>query len=119
MHVENKDEMIKELKKQKFEVHDTGEDKPNLEQVVTEEEFEFQFAWDRQATLLTAQSRAMGTLQSLIKQYEEMCRQGNADEEQQLRIGKLKGEVALLKQKATKDDDKPIEIIIKRKGERS
>ncbi|WP_340391963.1 phage terminase small subunit [Paenibacillus sp. FSL E2-0190] len=119
MHVENKDEMIKELKKRKFEVHDTGDDKPNLEQVVTEEEFEFQFSWDRQATLLTAQSRAMSTLQSLIKQYEDMCRQGNADEEQKLKINKLKGEVSLLEQKVNKDDDKPIEIIIKRKGERS
>jgi uncharacterized protein YjcR len=119
MHVESKDEMIKELKKRKYEVHDTGEDKPNLEQVVIEEEFEFQFSWDRQATLLTAQSRAMGTLQSLIKQYEEMCRQGNADEEQRLRVAKLKGEVALLDQKVNKDEDKPIEIIIKRKGDRS
>lgn len=83
------------------------------------EEWEYQFAWDKQATFLQAQSRAMSTLQSLIKQYEELCRQGYADEEQQLRITKLNAEVALLERKANKDDDQPIEIVIKRKGERS
>ena len=57
------------------------------------EEWEYQMAWDKQATFLQAQSRAMGTLQNLIKQYEEMCRQGFADEEQQLRIAALKGKV--------------------------
>ena len=36
----------------------------------------------------------MGTLNNMIRQYEEMCRQGQADEEQQLRIAKLKAEVA-------------------------
>jgi uncharacterized protein YjcR len=81
--------------------------------------WEVQQAWDKHATFLQAQSRAMATLQSLIKRYEEMCRQGYADEEQQLRIQKLKGEVVVLEQKASQDDDKPIEIRIVRKGERS
>ncbi|MDP4096878.1 phage terminase small subunit [Paenibacillus sp. P96] len=80
--------------------------------------WEVQQAWDKHAAFLQAQSRAMATLQSLIKRYEEMCRQGLADNEQQLRIQKLKGEVALLDQKVAKDDDKPIEIVITRKGER-
>lgn len=115
MHVESKDEMIKELKKRKFEIHNTGTKKePKLEQFITEEEYAFQFAWDRQATFLTAQSRAMSELRSLIRQYEDMCRQGHADEEQQLRLKKLKGEVAVLEQKATGNNDKPIEIMIKR-----
>jgi uncharacterized protein YjcR len=107
MHVEDKDDLTKVLKKEK----------PGM--FGDEKEWEFQFAWDRQATFLNAQSRAMSTLQSLIKQYEDMCRQGSADEEQQLRIKKLKGEVALLDQKVAGDDDKPIEIHIVRKGERS
>lgn len=81
------------------------------------EEWEYQHAWDKQATFLQAQSRAMGTLQSMIKQYEEMCRQGHADEEQQLKIIKLKGEVSIIEQKLNKDDDKPIEIMIRRKGD--
>jgi hypothetical protein len=40
-------------------------------------------------------------------------------EEDKLRLDKLKSEVKLLDQKATQDMDKPIEIIITRKGERS
>ena len=41
-----------------------------------------------------AQSRAMGTLMNLIKQYEEMCNSKLATEEQRLRIEKLKKEIA-------------------------
>lgn len=123
MHVTDKGEMIKELKKEKFELvqvpGDSADDEPQMKQVPIEQEYEFQFAWDRQATFLNAQSRAMATLQNLIKQYEEMCRQGYADEEQQLRLQKLKGEVSLIDQKVAKDDDKPIEIRIVRKGDRS
>lgn len=55
--------------------------------------WDYQQAWDKQATFLHAQSRAMGELRSLIKQYEGLCRQGLADEEQKLRLSKLKLEV--------------------------
>ncbi|MFJ7891311.1 phage terminase small subunit [Lysinibacillus xylanilyticus] len=105
MHVESKDEMIKELKKHK----DTewGE----------EVEYEFQFAWERQAQLLTAQSRAIGELRSSIRQFVEMA---DADDERrlkleqmQLNIDKTKAEI----EKLDKKDDGPMEIIIKRKGE--
>lgn len=86
MYVENKDEMIKELKK-----HETNEFGEKIE-------YEFQFAWDRQATFLNAQSRAMGELRSLIKQYDAMINNNwdLATEEQELRIDKLKGEVKKL-----------------------
>lgn len=107
MHVESKEELIKHLKKS---VSNNFGDT---------EEWEFQYAWDRQATLLNSQSRAMGQLSSMIRQYEEMCRLGWADDEQKIRVEKLKSEVKLLEQKATQDVDKPIEILISRKGERS
>ncbi|WP_328802011.1 phage terminase small subunit [Paenibacillus sp. LX16] len=83
------------------------------------QKWEVQQAWDKQATFLQAQSRAMSELRSSIRQYEEMCRQGKADQEQQLRLQKLKGEVALLNKKVDSDEDKPIEILIKRKGDSS
>lgn len=103
MFVADKEEMIKELKKEKDS--DT----------CTEREWEFQFAWNRQATFLNAQSRAMSELRSLIKQYDELINSGLGTEEQRLRIEKLKADIA----KTKKDDnkDKPIEIVIKRKGE--
>ncbi|NOU96330.1 hypothetical protein GC093_24385 [Paenibacillus sp. LMG 31456] len=97
MHVTGKDEMIKELKKQKFEVHSKGRGKDKeLIPVVIEEEYEFQFAWDRQATTLNAQSQAMSRLASKIKQYDEMLRSippEELKEEHRLRIEKLKIEV--------------------------
>lgn len=51
---------------------------------------QFTEAYEKQASFLIAQSRAMGTLTNMIKAYEELCRSGAADEEQKLRIEKLK-----------------------------
>ncbi|WP_144474280.1 phage terminase small subunit [Bacillus pumilus] len=64
MFVESKDEMIKELKKKKSVVSDSAD---------IEEEYEFQFAWDRHATFLNAQSRAMSELRGLIKQFDNIA----------------------------------------------
>lgn len=99
MFVTDKEEMIKELKKEEY----TADGDSKLE-------YEFQFAWDRNATFLNAQSRAMGELRSLIKQYDTMIN-ANLDlvtEEQKLRIDKLKGEV-----KKFSGDDKGNNITIK------
>lgn len=69
MYVENKGEMIKELKKRKYEIHDVGEDKPKLEQVVTEEEYEFQWSWDRYMTYVKAQTTTLSELRAGIRQF--------------------------------------------------
>lgn len=99
MYVESKEEMIKELKKEEY----TSDGDSKLE-------YEFQFAWDRQAIFLNAQSRAMGELRSLIKQYDSMLNSNwsLATEEQKLRIEKLKGEV-----KKITGNDKDNNIAIK------
>lgn len=55
---------------------------------------QYKEAYEKQASFLMAQSRAMGTLMNLIKQYEEMCNGKLATEEQRLRIEKLKKEIA-------------------------
>ncbi|HEF0403114.1 TPA: phage terminase small subunit, partial [Clostridioides difficile] len=105
MYVKDKEEMIKELKKQ--------ENTENGEKI----EYEFQFAWDRQASFLNAQSRAMSELRSLIKQYDEMIHKdwNLATEEQKARVEKLKCEVDNL----NKDDtDKEITVkVLKASGE--
>lgn len=90
MHVESKEEMIKELKKSKVKTSDRRTEKTSTNSSEEEYEYEFQFAWDRQATFLNAQSRAMSELRSLIKQYDEMINSGLGTEEQKLRIEKLK-----------------------------
>ncbi|WP_199425770.1 phage terminase small subunit [Thermaerobacillus caldiproteolyticus] len=79
MFVESKDELIKELKRTKESFSDKGS--------MTEEEYEFQFAWDRHATFLNAQSRAMSELRSLIKQFEEMA---SMDDERRLKLEQMR-----------------------------
>lgn len=58
------------------------------------EKWEVQHAWDKHSNFLQAQSRAMKTLESMIKQYDELTRSGLITEEQQARIDKLKADVA-------------------------
>ncbi|MEC0169733.1 phage terminase small subunit [Paenibacillus graminis] len=116
MFVNDQGEMIKELKKQKFEIHNNGTKKePDLVQMVTEEEHEFQFAWDRYATYLKAQSAAMSELRSAIKQFKAI-----APEEDERRI-KLEGMQAQIEKTRLQieelkngDNDKPTEINVKR-----
>lgn len=113
MHVTNKNEMIKELKKSKVKNKDRKTEKTSTNESEEELEYEFQFAWDRQATFLTSQSKAMTTLQNMISKYEELLHKnwGLATEEQKLRIEKLKADLS----KGTKKDE-PIQIVIKRKS---
>ncbi|MGG2111926.1 phage terminase small subunit [Lysinibacillus pakistanensis] len=101
MHVETKAEMIKELKKAKYEYYPRSkEDGGGVEKAVTEEEYNFQFAWERQAQLLTAQSRAIGELRSSIRQFVEMADQDDERrlklEQMQLAIDKTKVEIEKL-----------------------
>ncbi|EGT4205502.1 hypothetical protein EPL64_13070 [Clostridioides difficile] len=100
MYVKDKEEMIKELKK-----HESTENGEKIE-------YEFQFAWDRQASFLNAQSRAMSELRSLIKQYDEMIHKdwNLATEEQKARVEKLKCEVANLNKDDIGDDELKISV---------
>lgn len=113
MHVESKDEIIKELKKAKYDYYPRSkEDGGGVEKAVTEEEYEFQFAWERQAQLLTAQSRAIGELRSSIRQFVEMADQDDERrlklKQMQLNIDKTKAEITSL----DKDRDNAVRVII-------
>lgn len=57
------------------------------------EAYMVQMAWDKQASFLQAQSRAMKTLQGLFKQYDELLKSDLATEEQKARIDRLKAEI--------------------------
>ena len=73
------------------------------------EAYMVQMAWDKQASFLQAQSRAMKTLQSLFKQYDELLKSDLATEEQKNRIQKIKAEVEHLNQE--KADTGEVNII--------
>lgn len=102
MYVESKNEIIKELRKVK-----DGEN-------FSEKEWEFQFAWDRQANFLNAQSRAMSELRSLIKQFNEMATEDDERrlklEHMQAQIDKTKAETERLVKE--KEDEAPPVITI-------
>ncbi|KAF1678599.1 phage terminase small subunit [Bacillus sp. SKDU12] len=84
MHVQDKDDMTKVLKKEK----------PGA--FGDEQEWEFQFAWDRHATFLNAQSRAMGELRGLIKQFDQLAHE---QDERRLKLEQMRLNI----EKAKKD----------------
>lgn len=61
---------------------------------VVGERWEVQQAWDKQANFMSAQSRAMKTLESMIKQYDELLHKNweLATEEQKARLGLLQAQ---------------------------
>lgn len=96
MFVKNQKDLTKELKKSKTKTTNRQTDKTTT--TSTEEDYDYliQFAWDKQERFLNAQSKAMKTLEGMIKTYEELLHKNwdMATEEQRLRIEKLKGEVS-------------------------
>ncbi|MBO3312129.1 phage terminase small subunit [Clostridium perfringens] len=101
MHVKNKNDLTKVLKKE------TWGKNPS-------EEYELQFAWDKQANFLQAQSKAMKTLEGLINSYEKLLHANwdLATEEQKARI-------EVLKSKLDKKDLEPITINFVKASERN
>lgn len=93
MFVKDENDKTKELKKIKSQSELIGpKDCKKSVEVYREEEYEIQQAWDKQASFLNAQSRAMTTLSGLIKRYDDMLHANPdiATEEQKLRVEKLK-----------------------------
>lgn len=96
MYVRDQNDITKELKKSKSFITESIESQ--------EEEFEIQFPWDKHATMMQAQSRAMATLNNMIKQYDQLVQSGFGSEHQRLRMEKLKAEVSMLKGEEDTDD---------------
>ena len=110
MFVSDNQEMIKELKKKKSVLSETNE--------VEEEEYEFQFSWDRHATFLNAQSRAMAELRNLIKQFDELA---HAKDERRLKLEHMRLSIDKKKLEIEEltEEDKTFEITIVNKGDDS
>lgn len=74
MFVSDKDDMTREIKKET----DMGT------------EYEIQMAWDKQANFLNAQSRAMGTLSSLIRDFDKLA---NIDDERRAKLNLMNAQI--------------------------
>jgi uncharacterized protein YjcR len=96
MFVKNKDDLTKHLKREKYT--------ENTE----EREYELQFAWDRQANFLNAQSRAMSEFRSLVKQFNELAHEDDERrlklEHMRLNIEKTKAEIKEITQENGPDE---------------
>ncbi|MGY6209899.1 phage terminase small subunit [Cytobacillus firmus] len=97
MFVENKDDITKVLKKTK--------DSDSAE----EREWEYQFAWDKHANFLNAQSRAMGELRSLIKQFDEMA---HIHDERRLRLELMQANIEKTKAEINQEGGEASKVFI-------
>ncbi|MDA2655862.1 phage terminase small subunit [Bacillus cereus] len=93
MFVSDKDDITREIKKET----DMGT------------EYEIQMAWDKQANFLNAQSRAMGTLSSLIKQFDELA---NKDDERRAKLNLMNAQIDKLKADINKEDKDVLRVQI-------
>jgi uncharacterized protein YjcR len=111
MYVRDQDDITKMLKRSKESFSKNGGS--------TEEEYELQFAWDKQANFMNAQSRAMSELRNLIKQFMDIAHFNDERrlklEQMQLTINKTKVEIDKLQE--TADEDEEVKVVIVRKGE--
>jgi uncharacterized protein YjcR len=97
MYVENKDDITKVLKKKK--------DSDSAE----EREWEYQFAWDKHASFLNAQSRAMGELRSLIKQFDEMA---HIHDERRLKLELMRANIEKTKAEIKQEGGDASKVVI-------
>lgn len=84
MHVKSHNDLTRELKREKENESSQGSG--------WEKEYELQFAWDKQATFLNAQSRAMAQLTNMLKKYDDMLHANwdTVTEEQKLRVERIR-----------------------------
>ena len=89
MFVKDKDDLTEHLKRQK-ETHGLNSDG-------WEKEWELQYAWDKHASFLKAQSQAMQTIERLIQRYDALIQSGQGSEEHRLKLDKLKAQIENIK----------------------
>ncbi|MGG3537451.1 phage terminase small subunit [Bacillus tropicus] len=97
MFVNNKEDMTKELRKKK------------LSESGFEEEWEIQFAWDKQASFLNAQSKALSTLSALIKDFDRLA---NIDDERRAKLEFIQVQIDKIKSNTNNDDNNIDPVVI-------
>ncbi|HDR7659261.1 TPA: hypothetical protein QCX68_004804 [Bacillus wiedmannii] len=72
-------------------------------------EYEIQFAWDKHANFLNAQSRAMSTLSSLIRDFDKLA---NIDDERRAKLNLMNAQIDKLKADINKEDGEILKVQI-------
>ena len=104
MHVKNELDHSKETSRRAVRMSSASE--------AREEEYDIQMAWDRQASFMKALSSSMRELRGIIKTLTELSDAGRANEEQELRIEKLKLEIARIDSDVDTDGNDVAEMIV-------
>ncbi|PEI73873.1 phage terminase small subunit [Bacillus toyonensis] len=97
MFVKDQEDMTKEVKKEK-----SSESSEEIE-------YEIQFAWDKHANFLNAQSRAMSTLSSLIRDFDKLA---NIDDERRTKLSLMNAQIDKLKADINKEDGEVLKVQI-------
>ncbi|MBZ6022450.1 hypothetical protein LA440_04585 [Bacillus cereus] len=97
MFVKDQEDITKEVKKEK-----SSESSDEIE-------YEIQFAWDKHATFLNAQSRAMSTLSSLIRDFDKLA---NIDDERRAKLNLMNAQIDKLKADINKEDGEVLKVQI-------
>ncbi|OOZ84982.1 phage terminase small subunit [Bacillus cereus] len=94
MHVRDKDDMSKEV----------------ISESEGGEAYMVQFAWDKQANLLTAYARAMNTLTSMIEKFNKLA---DVDDERRTKLSLMAAQIDKLKSdtKSETEDIEPVQIV--------
>jgi len=81
---------------------------------VKEERWEIQQAWDKHASFMSAQSRQQKTLESLIKQYDELLHKNweLATDEQKARIAQIRAQTDKLKGTESKEELQKLDKVL-------
>lgn len=126
MFVQDQNDMTKELKKEKlqFDLVPGGKDEPDRQvETYREVEYEIQFAWDKHATFLNAQSRAMTTLAGLTEKFMQLA---GTDDKRRLELEKMMQSMETEKEKLQIEkeklelmkkpdkEDAPTELVVRR-----
>ncbi|PEF82932.1 phage terminase small subunit [Bacillus toyonensis] len=97
MFVNNKEDMTKELRKKK------------LSESGFEEEWEIQFAWDKQASFLNAQSKALSTLSALIRDFDRLA---NIDDERRAKLEFIQVQIDKIKSNINNNENNIEPVVI-------
>lgn len=93
MHVRDKDDMSKET----------------ISESMDGESYAVQFAWDKQANLLTAYARAMNTLTSMIEKFNKLA---DVDDERRTKLSLMEAQIDKLKADTNKEDKDVLKVQI-------
>ncbi|AFZ90226.1 phage terminase small subunit [Bacillus velezensis] len=109
MFVQDKNDTTKIVSKIKGDLSINEDGSLSKAHFVEELQHDIQFAWDKQAAFLNAQSRAMGELRSLIKQFDQLAHE---QDERRLKLEQMRLNIEKTRNEVEKDAPKDSGVTI-------